>query len=88
MLARPERKKLVIVLTDGEPNDVGATKRAIQDARRRHVSVFGIYFEEGSLGRSAKRFEDMFEGRDIVACELADVDAQLSQLMERFARSK
>lgn len=52
------------------------------------LMIFGIYFEEGSLGRSVKRFEDMFEGRDIVACELADVDAQLSQLMERFARSK
>ena len=47
----PQRKKLLIVLTDGKPNDVDHyegrfaiedTRKAVQEARRLGVSVFGV----------------------------------------------
>ena len=49
--AQPQRKKLLIVLTDGKPNDVDHyegrfavedTRKAVQEARRLGVAVFGV----------------------------------------------
>ncbi|MFN5525372.1 nitric oxide reductase activation protein NorD, partial [Bradyrhizobium sp.] len=48
---RPERKRLLLVLTDGKPNDVDHyegrfaiedTRKAVQEARRAGVAVFGV----------------------------------------------
>ena len=49
--ARPNRKRLLIVLTDGKPNDldhyqgrygIEDTRRAVMEARRKGLAVFGI----------------------------------------------
>lgn len=88
VLKRPERKKLVIVLTDGAPQDQEDTKAAISEARRKNVSIFGIYFEEGKIGRCASVFEDIFDNRDICMCALEDLDKNLETLMQKFARSR
>lgn len=51
LAAQPQRKKLLIVLTDGKPNDVDHyegrfavedTRRAVQEARRLGMAVFGV----------------------------------------------
>ncbi|CCE03930.1 VWA domain-containing protein [Bradyrhizobium sp. STM 3809] len=51
LAARPERKRLLLVLTDGKPNDVDHyegrfaiedTRKAVQEARRAGVAVFGV----------------------------------------------
>lgn len=51
LAAQPQRKKLLLVLTDGKPNDVDHyegrfavedTRKAIQEARRQGVAVFGV----------------------------------------------
>ncbi|WP_342712326.1 VWA domain-containing protein [Bradyrhizobium sp. B124] len=51
LAAQPHRKKLLIVLTDGKPNDVDHyegrfavedTRKAIQEARRLGTAVFGV----------------------------------------------
>ena len=87
LLKRSERKKLLIVLSDGAPDDCEDTKRAIQEARKKGISVFGIYFEEGEMDeRYAKFFVDMYE-KDYVLCEVDQIEAHLSRLMERFFRS-
>lgn len=48
---QPQRKRLLLVLTDGKPNDVDHyegrfavedTRKAVQEARRQDVSVFGV----------------------------------------------
>lgn len=48
---QPQRKRLLLVLTDGKPNDVDHyegrfavedTRKAVQEARRQGVSVFGV----------------------------------------------
>ena len=87
ILARPEQKKLIVVLTDGEPADQAGTKKAIQQARRSGITVAGIYFEIGSIDRAAKTFNDLFDNRDIVCTELSNVDAELSALLKKFSRS-
>lgn len=51
LAARPNRKKLLLILTDGRPNDldhyegrygVEDTRRAVMEARRQGLAVFGV----------------------------------------------
>ncbi|MGE5156564.1 MAG: nitric oxide reductase activation protein NorD [Gemmatimonas sp.] len=51
LACQPQRKKLLIVLTDGKPNDVDHyegrfavedTRKAVQEARRLGIAVFGV----------------------------------------------
>lgn len=51
LAGQPQRKKLLLVLTDGKPNDVdhyeggfavGDTRKAVREARRQGVAVFGV----------------------------------------------
>ena len=86
LLARSEEKKLLIVLSDGAPSDVEATKRAIENTRKKGISVFGIYFEEGRIGSDAKEFKHMYQ-KDYVCTTLDQVDAELTKLMIKFSRS-
>lgn len=86
ILSRSEEKKLIIVLTDGEPNDVEATRRAIEDSRKKGVHIFGIYFEEGRIGSAADHFNYMFQ-KDYVCTTLDQVDNELTKLMIKFSRS-
>ncbi len=83
---RPEKKKLLIVLSDGAPGSPSRTKSAIQKARKEGVQVCGIYFEEGSIGSDADTFKEMYE-KDFICCELSEVDANLTQIMKRFSKS-
>ena len=52
---QPQRRKLMLVLTDGKPNDIDYyegrygiedTRMAIREARRSGMSVFGITIDE------------------------------------------
>lgn len=87
LVRRPEAKKLLVVLTDGEPNNIDATQKAIETARKSGVMVSGIYFEEGKIGQeSMKTFEKIFK-KDYVACELSEVDRQLEKVLRTFTRS-
>lgn len=86
LLARPEEKKLLIVLSDGAPADTDATRKAISDTRKKGINVFGIYFEEGRVGSDADEFRSMYQ-KDYVCCPLDEVDANLTKLMIKFSRS-
>ena len=86
---RPERKKLLIVLSDGMPSEStpGYTKGAIEKARQQGVEVCGIYFEDGNIEKSAtaEQFKDMYE-KDYICCNAKDIDKHLLKLMRKFCR--
>lgn len=89
LMKRPEKKKMLIVLSDGMPTGTseGYTKEAIRAARKMGISVHGIYFEEGSIRPdSARKFAGMYE-RDYICCPVTEVDANLSAIMKKFSRS-
>ena len=85
-MARSEKKKILIVLSDGTPGDCDATKDAIADARKKGISVAGIYFEEGMIGSCASQFIDMYQ-RDYVCCTVDEIDENLSAILHKFALS-
>ena len=90
LLERPERKKLLLVLSDGMPTETtaGFTKGAIEQARKQGVKVTGIYFEEGAVGDQAKQFKDMYgNGDDAIAVPLDELDKQVWKVMKKFSRS-
>ncbi len=93
LLARPEQKKLLLVLSDGMPAEAspGFTKGAIKDARKKGIQVSGIYFEEGRVGSEARQFLSMYgdgtDSRDAVACSLDELDQNIEKIMKRFSRS-
>ena len=88
LLSRPERKKLLIVLSDGMPTGTseGFTKGAINEARKKGCQVTGIYFEEGRLGRDSSKFKQMYQ-KDYIICTAEELTDQLSAEMKKFSRS-
>ncbi|WOS63900.1 nitric oxide reductase activation protein NorD [Sinorhizobium fredii] len=68
LVERPNRRKLLIVLTDGKPNDVDHyegrfaledSRRAVGEARRSGVSVFGV-----TVDREAKSYVPVIFGQN------------------------
>ncbi len=90
LMARSEKKKLLVVLSDGAPAETSArdTKAAIRQAHKLGITVCGIYFNEGSIGPDAKIFEDMYsEGDAAICCELGDIGRELEKVFRKFSRS-
>lgn len=84
LLARPERKKMLLILSDGAPGDYNLCREAIRAARKVGIQVHGIYFEEN--GYDAETFEQMYE-KDYIICQLNELDSHLQNIMKRFSRS-
>jgi hypothetical protein len=64
--ARPERNRLMIVLTDGDLGDHDRTAAILRDAREARESgiiTFGIYLARGSYQPNTARLDDLYGGR-------------------------
>ena len=87
LLARPEKKKMLVVLSDGAPGSRSLVNKAVKDARRKGIEVYSIYFEEGRVDHRAEAvMEEMYE-RDYVVCPLDELDEHLNKLFKKFSRS-
>ena len=87
LLQRPEKRKLLIVLSDGAPGDTDLVKSSVSAARKKGVKVCGIYFEEGEVSDcGTKEFRDMYE-RDYICCSADKIDENLSRILKDFSRS-
>lgn len=85
LLSRPESKKLLIVLSDGAPDDTTGCHNAIEHARKAGIQVNGVYFEEGPY-RDDETFAYMYS-KDYICCELSKLDTNLNKIMKKFSRS-
>ena len=86
LLHRPERKKILIVLSDGLPSAYEKNdgekdvNDAVRKARKAGISVISIFFGDVSE-RSA--FVKMYE-KNCIITEPEGIDAELVRLMKRF----
>lgn len=86
LLHRPERKKILIVLSDGLPSAYEKNdgekdvNDAVRKARKAGISVISIFFGD-DLERSA--FVKMYE-KNCIITEPEGIDAELVCLMKRF----
>jgi nitric oxide reductase activation protein len=76
LVQRREERKLVIVLTDGVPDDPAAAKEAIAAARQVGVEVYGI-------GIDTRHLEDLMPGASVAIDTLADLPTALFGLVGR-----
>ena len=89
LLSRPEQKKMLVVLSDGQPTEasVAETKTTIDTARKKGIQVSGIYFEEGRIGRDAGTFRHMYGKENGICVTTKEIDENLEKLFYKFSRS-
>ena len=74
LMQRREERKLVIVLTDGVPDDPVAARQAIAAARRVGVEVYGI-------GISSRHLGDLMPGANVAVDNLTDLPSATFELV-------
>ena len=84
LLKRPELKKLMILISDGAPDDIEDTRRAIAEARRAGITVFGIYIEDGYYS-DAETFSYMYQ-KDFIICPFDEISENLTVLLQKFCK--
>ncbi len=85
LLARKEKKKMLVILSDGAPGDCNLVRNAVRNARARGIKVCSIYFEEGYVTYN-KTFEYMYE-QDFICCPANEIDGNLIDIFQNFLRS-
>lgn len=87
LLSRPEKKKMLVILSDGAPGSRSLVNKAVKDARKKGIEVYSIYFEEGDVSaRAEETMKTMYE-RDYVVCPLDELDEHLYKLFKKFSRA-
>lgn len=84
---RPERKKVLLILSDGAPSAYGSrgsatveVKTAVSEGRRKGNIIIPIMFgDQGFLQESLSLYKSMYE-KDIIACEPQVITERLAQL--------
>ncbi len=76
---RPEPRRLLVVATDGEPDDVGAAQRIIGRCRASGIEVIGL-----GIGQSLTEVRAVFGDRDATAiAAMTELAPALFALLER-----
>lgn len=85
LLKRPEKKKLLVILSDGAPCYGGAddVKKAVQEARSKGITVVSIYFSEYLQEENTDFFKDMYE-KDYIICEPDEIGENLTRVLKKF----
>jgi len=79
LMQRPESRRLIIVATDGEPNDVGSTQDIIGYCRASGIEVIGL-----GIGSSLSRVQMTFGRHDAVAmATIGELAPTLFAVLER-----
>ncbi len=92
LLARPEREKILIVISDGlpcgtkgcdgSPNE--AVKNAVEYARSRGIKVVGIYIDDVVKDSDRKAYESMY-GTSCVFTDTDHIADELARVMTTWA---
>lgn len=89
LLKRPEKQKLLIVLSDGAPTDyIGSgvvdTSNAVDEARKAGITVVSIFFPDNYCSEREKReFLSMYKF-NAIATEPANVTKELVRILKAF----
>lgn len=89
LLSRKDKKKLLIVLSDGAPSGyagrtgINDVKSAVEDARKAGVIVIGIYFADNLCDEEVAEYRQMY-GDDIIATTPDKIEVELAKLMKTF----
>ena len=90
---RREKKKVLIILSDGTPSAYSSAesaiqevKKAVSDARKKGITVISIMFgEESFLAAYEDKYRQMYE-KNIIACRPRDISQRLSALFGQLMK--
>jgi len=80
LAARPESRRMIVVVTDGQPNDEDRARSAIRGARAHGVEVHGL-----GIGNCAQRIPALF-GKGEAIQDVHELSGALFKLLESTAR--
>ena len=72
--ARKEKRKLILILTDGEPNNMPNTQAAIREAHRQGLELYGLGLRNDSIKR-------LLPGRSLVIHNLQELPQTIFKLL-------
>ena len=84
LLKRPERDKILIVLSDGLPANIVTTKEAIKEARKKKIHVVGIMFgSKGFREETLPTYKEMYQ-KNIIATSPAQIPNKLTSVLKKI----
>lgn len=91
LLSRPEKDKILFVLSDGQPSDYNGklsgeddVKAAVKEARAKGITVIAIFFGSDSfLQSSLKDYEYMYQ-KDLIASRPEDITTNLKKMLKKL----
>lgn len=83
LLKRKEKKKILIVLSDGAPWDQGEVTSAVREARKKGIVVIGIAFgSEAEMKRNQKVYQKMYQ-KGILMVQPDRIYRELTRVIEK-----
>ena len=85
ILSRPEKKKLLVVLSDGLPCYGGEedVQQAVTEARLKGIEVVGIYFSEYEDSSTEESFKRMYQKNYIITSP-ENIEKELVVILKKF----
>lgn len=94
LLRRSEKNKILITLSDGQPNGPSAysgtrgendVSEAVMETRKKGIHVFNIFFAEGKYERDnyLPSFQHMYRNKGIISCAPKDIGTELLRIVRR-----
>lgn len=84
LMKRPERDKILIVLSDGLPASIERTKAAIKKARDQKIHVVGIMFGDDDFRiNNYDRYKDMYQ-KNIIATAPNKIPVKLAEVLKEI----
>jgi nitric oxide reductase activation protein len=75
MLPLKEKRKLILIITDGDPDSVDCATQAIEQGRRAGFEIYGI-------GITSPGINMLLPGRSVVVNSMADLAPAMFALLE------
>jgi cobalamin biosynthesis protein CobT len=94
LLKRPEQNKILITLSDGQPNGPSAysgtrgendVSEAVLETRKKGIHVFNIFFGESKSERDRylPSFKHMYRDKGIISCAPSAIGTELLRIVRR-----
>lgn len=91
LLKRPEKEKVLIIMSDGLPSDysseeaaISDVKEAVKEARKAGIHVVAIMFGEKSFREeNIQKYKTMYE-KNIISCEPSRIPSQFFRLFGKL----
>lgn len=84
LLKRPEKDKILIILSDGLPCDVVQTKNAIKEARAKGIYLVGIMFGNKDFReRNFEAYKNMYQ-KNIISTEPNGISNKLTGILKKI----